>query len=65
MGIVLLLSGSDSFEFKHRLDDRCLKGICEIDFTLNDDHDGDFYFYIGYKDFYLNHRKVILSVDYN
>lgn len=31
---------------------------------LREDKKAPLYLYIGFKDFYVNHRKVMLSVDY-
>lgn len=60
----MFYAGIDLFEFEHRIDDRCVNNKCEIQFKLHKDVQSPIYLYIGYKDFYVNHRKVMLSVDY-
>lgn len=35
MGIVLTLENGKLFKFKHRIDDRCHEGKCEIDFKIH------------------------------
>ena len=52
------------FEFQHRIDDRCFDGSCEINFKIHENVKGTVYFYVKYRDFYINHRKVVNSVDY-
>ncbi len=62
MGIAMSRSIDDLFEFKHQIDDRCDNGTCEIRFKIHQDVKGPFYIYIQYDNFFLNHRKVMLSV---
>lgn len=36
-----------------------------MNFFITQKTKGPFYIYIHFKDFYVNHRKVLLSVDYD
>ena len=66
MGSYLVHSGSYLFEYKERIDHNCLTDECNIRMRIDKDIIAKpLFIYIAYEGFFLNHRKVIYSVDYD
>ena len=66
MGVYIYSSGSSLFEHKERIDHSCREQTCEV--TVRVDKkivSGPLYLYIGFEGFYVNHRKVLYSIDYD
>lgn len=63
IGIFILNISSKLNEITYRFDDKCSKNVCNLEFHIKNDIKGPFYVYIGFKNFYLNNRKVMLSVN--
>lgn len=66
MGIFIYTSGSSLFEHRERIDHSCHTETCEV--TIRVDQDtvpGPLYLYIAFEGFFVNHRKVLYSVDYD
>ena len=65
IGLFILKTSSNIYSLIYRFDDKCTKNVCELNFHIKNDIKGPFYVYIGFKNFYLNNRKVMLSLDKN
>lgn len=63
---VVLYSKSDSlFEFKYRIDDNCINYPCQFYMRVDKTMETKFlYVYIGFDNFFVNHRKVAQSLAY-
>ena len=65
LAIVIFSKSHDLFEFRYRIDDNCVNYPCDFFMRVDKDIDSEYlYIYIGFDEFYVNHRKVIYSVDY-
>ncbi len=63
LAILMHASGSSLIEHKLPINEICLKPPCILNFRLQKATTEDIYIYIGYEDFYLNHRKIMNSVE--
>ena len=63
MGLFISNVSSNLFSINYRFDNKCLKNECILNLKINNDQKGPFYVYIGFKNFYINNRKVMLSVN--
>lgn len=66
MGGYLIHSGSYLFEYKERIDHDCIGEVCNVRMRVDKELlSKPLYLYIAYEGFYLNHRKVMYSIDYD
>lgn len=71
LGLVLILIAINFFlmsstnkKVELRYDDKCAKGaICDLSLEFPEDLDGPLYVYFHFKNFFMNHRKVIFGYD--
>jgi hypothetical protein len=56
-------NGRSLLDLKLKISDLCFTNPCDLRFRIVDKYDGPVFVYIGYDNFYLNHRKIINSVD--
>ena len=65
LGFVLIIDTNFKFESIHRIDDGCFDDKCEYLMRIDKERlKGPLFIYIEYKSFYVDHRKVMLSINY-
>lgn len=65
MGTVIYSTSKNLFKFQYRTDENCLSYPCEFHMRLDQDINAkNLFIYIGFEDFFVDHRKVADSISY-
>ena len=63
LAVTMYVAGHSLLDRRLGISEGCLAVPCSLNFKVLDTIQGPVHFYIAYEDFYLNHRKVMSSID--
>jgi hypothetical protein len=63
LAISMHASGRSLLDHKLPISESCTESPCKLSFRMTKETSDDIFLYIAFDDFYLNHRKIINSVE--
>lgn len=63
IAISIILSSNSQFKKQFAINETCLSNNCTFMIHIDEQFKGPFYIFVGFKNFFVNNRKVINSFD--